>query len=474
MLNPHNISPLTLFSVVAFLAVGELLSGTDLYFVAMMATAMICIGTTYNILGGASTIGGLYFSAYALGTLVISQFAKVLFFEAADQNLEAPKLTIAIYMVFYLCVMIGAFLFGRIRLHLPKALEPGTRVQAGMMYTISLIAGLIACSGIMEGSNVQHTSAHSFTIVFANLLLFSIVLAVESCIRDTGGLHSFGIRVFIPVAALMVFGFLGTSRSGIVIPNLVYAATCYVNGYHFKRKHYIAAALGIVAVFAVISPIEMYLRQFRVDTAFWERNYTILRELAAIPDWSTVTAASAEANEGNEGRARYYERSGTFVLSRVSMIRVDSNLISACSGGYHYGFAALKNDLMIQIPHFIYKNKPETNSAGDIGRVTGLNPDDAENTYGSISAISDSYGAFGWWGVVLVALFAVPAVVIIYESMFDISRPWGTVALGLLCTVGWGMSMGAMAGLAIRTPVELLFLSYLIGGIVRMIPSKGD
>ena len=34
--------------------------------------------------------------------------------------------------------------------------------------------------------------------------------------------------------------------------------------------------------------------------------------------------------------------------------------------------------------------------------------------------------------------------------------------------------MGAMAGLAIRTPVELLFLSYLIGGIVRMIPSKGD
>jgi hypothetical protein len=106
--------------------------------------------------------------------------------------------------------------------------------------------------------------------------------------------------------------------------------------------------------------------------------------------------------------------------------------------------------------------------------VTGLNPDDAENTYGSISAISDSYGAFGWWGVVLVALFAVPAVVIIYESMFDISRPWGTVALGLLCTVGWGMSMGAMAGLAIRTPVELLFLSYLIGGIVRMIPSKGD
>ena len=87
MLNPHNISPLTLFSVVAFLAVGELLSGTDLYFVVMMATAMICIGTTYNILGGASTIGGLYFSAYALGTLVISQFAKVLFFEAADQYL---------------------------------------------------------------------------------------------------------------------------------------------------------------------------------------------------------------------------------------------------------------------------------------------------------------------------------------------------------------------------------------------------
>jgi hypothetical protein len=156
------------------------------------------------------------------------------------------------------------------------------------------------------------------------------------------------------------------------------------------------------------------------------------------------------------------------------MIRPDSNLINACAGGYHYGFMALKTDLLIQIPHFLYKNKPETSSSGDLGRVAGTNSDEAENTYGSFTAISDSYGAFGLWGVIIVAMFGYPAVIIIYESIFDIRRPWGTVAMGTLCSVGWGMNVGGLSGMAIRTPIEIILLSYMIGGIIRMIPSKGD
>jgi hypothetical protein len=475
MLNPHKISPFTLLAAVAFLALGELLAGTRLSFVAMMSTAMICIGITYNILGGIGTMGGMFFSAFALGTLVISQFAKVFFFEAADRNLEAPQLTIEIYMIFYLCVMIGTFLFVRIRLNLPKALEPATGKQSELMYTISVSLGLIAASGILKGSEIQHTPARDLALVFSNLLLFSIVLAIETRISDTDGLHSFGIKVFIPAAAFMIIGFLGTSRGGIVVPILVYALTCYVKGFQFRRKHYITAALGIVAFVTVISPIEIYLRQFREpEKPFWERNYTILYHFATIPDWPTVAAASEEANQESAGRIIYYQRSGTFVLGRFSMIRPDSNLINACSGGYHYGFTALKTDLLVLIPYFLYKNKPVNNSSEILGRVSGVITDEMENTYPSFSAISDSYGAFEWWGVILVAMFLFPAVIIIYESIFDIRRPWGIVALGVLFTSGRETGIGGLLGVAIRAPIQLLLLSYLIGGIVRMIPMRGD
>jgi hypothetical protein len=276
------------------------------------------------------------------------------------------------------------------------------------------------------------------------------------------------------MAVLMSLGLMATSRSGIVIPVLVYAVTCHVNGYQFRRKHYLAAVLGIIIIPTVISPLEMYLRQFRVDSSVWESRFAVMRELVMIPDWTTVASASEEANTGGEGRGQYYQRSGTFVLGRVSMIRPDSNLISACAGGYHYGFMALKTDLLTQIPHFLYKNKPETNSSGDLGRVAGTNPDDVESTYGSFTAISDSYGAFGWWGVALMGMFIFPALLIIYDSIFDMRRPWGTVAMCPRCSVGWGMNVGGLMGMAIRTPIQILLLSYLLAGIVRMIPIKGD
>src|ERR1035441_1343774 len=115
MLKPYKIPLVLLFITIALLALGELANGTSLYFVAMMAGTMLCIGTTYNILGGLGTIGGIAFSVLALLTFVISQFAKVILFESAIQNLEAPQLTITVYLLFYFSVMVGSFVFGRIR-----------------------------------------------------------------------------------------------------------------------------------------------------------------------------------------------------------------------------------------------------------------------------------------------------------------------------------------------------------------------
>ncbi len=144
MLRPFKLSPMVLLSAVVILATGELLDGTSIYFATMMALTMLCIGVTYNILGGISSIGGIAFTALALRTIVVSQIGKIVLSEPADQNLEVPQLTITIYMVFYLCFMIGAFLFGRIRLRLPKVLEPVTEAQTSKIYIISLVLGTLA------------------------------------------------------------------------------------------------------------------------------------------------------------------------------------------------------------------------------------------------------------------------------------------------------------------------------------------
>ena len=474
----YKLSPFILVIAIAFLAIGEVLAGTSLYFVAMMAGTMLCIGTTYNILGGLGTIGGIAFSVFALLTFVISQFAKVILFESAIQNLEAPQLTITVYLLFYFSVMVGSFVFGRIRLPLPKALEPSTDKQMNLMYIISLVVGTLA-TFILFGGEVltgggDEGSSHSFAVGFQGLLLFSVVLAVQSRIQKTNGQHSVGIKVLISWFVIMLFGFLDTQRTSFVTPVFSYAVACHLNRFEFRRKHFIAAVTGIVAFFTIISPYLMYMRPLgRGGEPFWEKSKEMFHLATTPTDWSTIAAATTGAEQGGGGRTNYYSRPGTFVLSRLSSIRGDSVMISTCSGGYHYGFQAVKIDVLIMIPHFLYKDKPTSNSGGIIGHVTGLTSDEMENTSMGVTAIADSYGGFGLLGVALVGLFLFPALFIVYESIFDIRQPWGIVALGILCSRIAG-PVGAMITLAIREPIDLLFVSYLIGILVKVIPTRGS
>lgn len=478
MLKPHKISTTLLFVIVAVLALGEIATGTTPLFVFLMAGTLICIGITYNVLGGISSIGGIAFAGFASTTIVISQFAKVLFMESADKTLESPELTIKVYFVFYFCVLIGCFVYKNLRVRLPKPLEPGTVAQADLQYGISVSVGLVASLiyEIYESSpnpDQRASTAHSIGLAFSILLLFSQVLAVQGHIRTTQGSHSFDFKVFIPWMATVFFGFIETSRSHMMLPTVVYIFTCYVSGYRFRRKHYLAALAGVVAFVWIISPFEIYARGPVRQLEFRDRLSESVRLIQALPAWSVVEEPSS-AGVDSGSREEYYERPGTFVLSRLSAIRADSNMINACAGGYHYGFTALKIDILRALPRFIAKNKPDSDGAAFTGRVTGINGDEVENGEFLITAVSDSYGAFGWLGVIVVSLFAFPTIFILYESMFDMRKPWGTVATCAFCFQFSQVSMGGLMTLAIRAPLAILLMSYFVGIVVRMIPVKGD
>lgn len=289
----YRIPPLVLLTTVLALAVGELASGTELYFVAMMALALVSIGITYNMLGGLSRISGFLFAAMAAATIVISQFAKVIFFEPADKNLEVPYLTITVYAVFYLSAMLGVFLFGWVRVRLPKPLEPNTAPQSRILYWIALAVGAVASAAFTistyNGYESQTGSAHSIGLAFSPLLLFSVVLAVDQRIRETRGSHSLGIWVIIPVLGFDFFQIVVNSREGLASPVLAYVLTCYVRGFRFRARHYIGILAFVVLFQTVISPFEIYSRNEMVNSpTFQTRMATGFRLLASPPQWRVM------------------------------------------------------------------------------------------------------------------------------------------------------------------------------------------
>jgi hypothetical protein len=350
-----------------------------------------------------------------------------------------------------------------------------------LLYLIALSIGMVATfvyesHSYAYGSVQTYGTARSMGLAFSPLLLFSLVVAVDSRIRVTGGKHSFDLAVMIPWIAATLSGFVDTVREQMIAPTIIYFAACYLRGYHFRKRHYIILALNIAFFILFIAPLELYTRDFIRDQPLEERAYWAFHILALHHDPVELHNAAEESVDLESGRrSEYFSRPGTFLLSRLSLIRADSNVISACTGGFHYGLAPTMIELQTSIPTFLYKNKPRYTSGPDyIGRVSGVSEDVEGTTYPAISAVGDSYGAFGWLGVILFPLLCIPALFIVLESVFDWNKPWGTVAFGTCFLMFGEMTVMRYIPLIVRVPLIMVPLSYLIGGLVKMIPTKGD
>jgi hypothetical protein len=66
-----------------------------------------------------------------------------------------------------------------------------------------------------------------------------------------------------------------------------------------------------------------------------------------------------------------------------------------------------------------------------------------------------------------------PFCFVLYESLFDLKRPWGVVALSSFAFAFSEISMDGILPLLTRTPIAIIAMSYVIGGLVSMIPVKG-
>jgi hypothetical protein len=327
-----------------------------------------------------------------------------------------------------------------------------------------------------QGTTVYNTW-HSVGIALSPLLLFSIVLAIDMRLRGSNGRHSIGLLVFIPWAIVTFVGFTDTLRLMMLSPTVVYFATCGFHGYRFRIRHYAAATMVLIGFAFLLSPIALYARNFTEGLTWSGRIYqstSIVSEV--IHDPKTLLDIEGKLSEkGNPNFSNYFTGSGVSLLNRFSLIGPDSAVVHACSGGLHYGFAAIIIDFKRDIPTFLYKDKPRDQSGQDyIGRISGMSGDARGLTFPAISVVSDSYGAFGWLGVMIVPLIFFPALFVLVESMYDISRPWGIVAFGIYFAVFGEIMLGRFFNLMIRTPLYLLALSYLLSFVVRRIPTGGD
>jgi hypothetical protein len=406
--------------------------------------------------------------------LVISQFGKVLLLEKADSNLDVPRLTITVYAVYFGALMLGTFVFSRVRLSLPRPAEPNTSAQSRYLYVIALAGGLAGSLGVLAeglaGGAAATSLTHGVARALAYMLPFSLVLAIDDRIRNTAGRHSLGWMALWPALGMMFLGFVTGGRTPVVEPVAIIFLTCFLRKFKFRRKH-VLTAVGFAAIFFFfVSPYFLYVRAFRDRPTIGEQAAVMWRVLQTAPQqWETIKNVVGQDALASPGAANYFSTPGAVTLNRFALIGPDSTLINACATGFHYGFTSIKLDVLTD------RNRPNIGSNGYLGHLDGQEGDVFETTNSTITAISDSFGAFSWAGVVVFPFLVWPAIFVIYESMFDMQRPWGTVATALFLFSLTEGSMGhSLTEVMVKEPAYILILSWGMTWIIKMIPVIGD
>src|SRR5262245_29970122 len=87
----------------------QLLTGTSIEFVLLIFVFVVLSGIAVNALGGLRYLNGFCVAMLALKVVIISQIAKVFYWQAADSNLEMPHVTAAVLVVGMIGVTAASF-----------------------------------------------------------------------------------------------------------------------------------------------------------------------------------------------------------------------------------------------------------------------------------------------------------------------------------------------------------------------------
>lgn len=383
---------------------------------------------TFNLAGGLTRPSGSYVLAFSLLAVIIGLIWKAILGEPGDSNLEAPLLTMEIYLG-SICAMLAAVYFSR-KLTTKKALlgtllKPANEQNATLGCVVTGLA-LIFLDIVIPHQPGSFLSALSQVDRF---LPVAIILGVRHQIKKTGGRQSISAPVVIAFVVSFAIALAGFTKEGMLAPMLCWLVAASTMRYRVSLSQIVFGALTVWFVFYYLVPYSQYGRVFRTENLSGniEASVSLLSNLGYVRE----QYLTEEEETAEEGQAGYYDKPQGF-FDRLQMIGMDDRLNNLTNQGSVFGLYPLVADLENFVPHFIWENKPrlhfQTMYAQEIG---GIIPVEDTTTGISFSPAAVAFHMAKWTGVLVVA----PILWIMLFTLFDSlcgdvrESPWGLLVI---------------------------------------------
>lgn len=449
----RNWRPLYWLGAALLLLCLQLLNGTAPLFAGLVFTFAVFTYLTIKTLGGIDTLTGLLIAYLAAQHVLISQVAKVCFWQPADVNLTHPIETIGVYAVAMGALWLAAVAsnctgVGRRRILFTSELDTRHFYWLALVTTVLAIARAAAVFGV-GGGGQQGVSGGIIgpiqTLVFLPDL--AIVCGTAYIIRSSQGRRSIGLLNGTIIIALSFIGVLGTTRVAILGPLTTYLLTCVAFRFRFRMSHFITLGILLLIAQRLLFPLALIGRSIAHNSKAslstnWGASFNLLVE--AIEDPSLITNAQKREEKAAAHLFRYYDQQMQ-ELDRYSMILWTDAIVGAELTQGPLGMKTITPGFQALVPRFIQPDKPFTNSGNLLAhRVPGWIPKADVTTGISVGFFADSFSCFGWAGVAVIPFLIGVGIFTVYRFMIT-DKLWGNVwALALALHLCWAFSEGTI------------------------------
>ena len=450
--------PLPWFAAALLLMVLQLASGTGPVH-ALLVFVLLCV--SYQAIawaGGLSSLFGLCIFYLLLQHVLVSQIAKVFFWEPADTPLRQPIITMAVYIVGMAGLAAGAWLARRMTSRREKPwfepeTEPRRLLLSALLCTVFGVAINLAASTV--GTDEKTGGAIQGGVLGPlKQLTFLYPLAVSYGtayhLKVSRGRHSLGWVNGLPMLIVFLFSLVSAGRLGAVFSVIIYLATCFVYGYRFRPKHYLAAgAMAYIALF-ILFPYALFARGV-TRTGNFEENVRRASELALDVIENPLKYHDQEARQDKKAKHGanfdYYTNSEA-TLSRYTILPVVDGVIDAAVSLGPTGMQTITPGFEMVLPRFLYDDKPFASTGNYLAhREPGLMPNKHDVTTGiTVGFFADAFSSFGWIGTFFISCAIMFFLQAVYSRLIG-GRIWQNPFVVSFLSIIWGFSESPIAGL---------------------------
>ena len=462
---PARIPVLKALLFCLFLALVELIEGTDPLYAGLVLSFLMLSVFAFNVAGGFNRPSGAYIFYYSTLVAGVGTVYNALLGQAADTHLQSPWLVMGVYVGTAGALLVAAFLTRKIAtsydgvagiLHVPR-LNFGTSAMGCivMVFLITFITNVLP--------NASGTVLHAVNMVNYFLPL-SILLGTVAAVRASGGRRSTSPLTLIVLVYSTYEGLLSFSKQGMFTPFV-----CWVIGLAWARFRLRPLHLGVIAIFAFLAQWFMVplANVGRVETfgGSPEERLAITEHYVEHP--LLLRQTNHERQQAYAGMDTWYYGTQQGIFDRLTMLPNDAQLISFSAAGNYFGYLPILSYYENWVPHILAPHKLEgvwvggNRYAHELGELA-----EADTTTGiSFSPSGEAFHCDGWRAVLLVQPLIFLLLFVATDGVCgDLrSQPWGLLPLLLFAHIAPEQLLGGTIYYTFTGNVGTVFAIFVCG-----------